>query len=193
MDIAIEIFGLVTGLLYLWYEIKHSNKMWYVGIVIAIVYTYLFAKSHLYASMSYQIYYLLMSIYGIYKWKKDANGISAGEEIIINEIKLVPAVVSSVLAFGLFLLIYFGLSDYTNAEQPLLDALVTSLSLLATYWLGNSWIGQWWIWVTINILSVIMFWRQNLYPTAFLYGFYGVSAIYGYYYWRKEGLYRNNL
>jgi nicotinamide mononucleotide transporter len=134
-----------------------------------------------------------MSIYGIYKWKKDANGIFAGEEIIINEIKLVPAVVSSVLAFGLFLLIYFGLSDYTNAEQPLLDALVTSLSLLATYWLGNSWIGQWWIWVMINILSVIMFWRQNLYPTAFLYAFYGVSAVYGYYYWRKEGLYGNNL
>ncbi|MBO7249185.1 MAG: nicotinamide mononucleotide transporter [Bacteroidales bacterium] len=52
MDKLIEIFGLVTGLLYLWYEIKHSNKMWYVGIVVAIVYAYLFAKSHLYASMS---------------------------------------------------------------------------------------------------------------------------------------------
>ncbi|MBO7249184.1 MAG: nicotinamide mononucleotide transporter [Bacteroidales bacterium] len=134
-----------------------------------------------------------MSVYGIYKWKRDATAISSSDVIIINRMRVLPAVISSVLAFGVFLLVYFGLSDYTNAEQPLLDALVTSLSLLATYWLGNSWIGQWWVWVLINILSVIMFWRQNLYPTAFLYAFYGVSAVYGYYYWRKEGLYRNNL
>ena len=37
MDIFVEVFGLVTGILYLWYEIKHDNRMWYIGIIMALV------------------------------------------------------------------------------------------------------------------------------------------------------------
>ena len=68
MDIFVEVFGLVTGILYLWYEIKHDNRMWYIGIIMALVYIYMFAPEHLFASMHHQIYYLLMSVYGIYCW-----------------------------------------------------------------------------------------------------------------------------
>jgi nicotinamide mononucleotide transporter len=182
MGAVIEVFGLVTGVLYLWYEIKHDNKMWYVGIIMALVYTYLFASESLYASMSYQIYYLVMSVYGIYSWRKDSAGESA---IVVNRIKLLPAVISGILALVVFLVSYFLLSDYTDASQPFLDSLVTSLSLLATYWLSRSWIWQWVLWVIVNVCSVIMFCNQGMYPTALLYLFYTFSAIYGFYYWRN--------
>ena len=182
MDIFVEVFGLVTGILYLWYEIKHDNRMWYIGIIMALVYIYLFAAEHLYASMSYQIYYLLMSVYGIYCWKRDASGDSA---LVVNRMEVRPAVISGLLALVVFLVSYFLLSDYTDASQPFLDSLVTSLSLLATYWLSKSWIWQWVPWILVNVCSVIMFCNQGMFPTALLYLFYTFSAIYGFYYWRN--------
>ncbi len=192
MNTAIEIFGVVTGLLYLYYEIRHDSRMWYLGIVMALVYIYLFAMEGLYASMSYQIYYLVMSVYGIVLWKRDlARGV--GEEgdttaIVINRLRLHEGVISVSVAAAVFSLLYFVIGGYTDDSQPLLDSLVTVLSLLATYWLGRSFIQQWLLWVVINLLSILLYIRQGLYPTAVLYVFYTISAIYGYYYWKKRGV-----
>lgn len=204
MERVIEVFGIITGIWYLYYEIKHDNRMWYVGIASAIVFAILFGVERLYASMSYQIYYLVMSIYGIYRWREDStkesmnepiksNQTNDSDKIVINQIEPIPAIISVIVSIGVFILIYFFLTDHTNASEPLLDASVTTLSLLATYWLSKSWIYQWWIWIIVNILSIIMFTMLELYLTTFLYVFYTASAFYGYYFWRKNGTKRGLL
>lgn len=186
MDTIIEVLGLISGLLYLFYEIKHSEKMWIVGVVTAIVYIYIFATAKLYASMSYQIYYLLMSFYGIYNWRRDSKGRES--VVVLNNMKWPEAIVSIIISVLIFGVVYFLLKDYLDDSMPLLDSVVTTLSLLATYWLSKSWIYQWWIWVIVNALSVVMFISQTRYISAALYLFYGVAAIFGYYYWKKEGV-----
>jgi len=67
-ELILEIFGTVTGLLYVWLEIKHRRSMWIVGIVMSVCYIVVFGVEALYASMGLYVYYLGMSLYGWFKW-----------------------------------------------------------------------------------------------------------------------------
>ena len=67
-EVILEIFGTVTGLLYVWFEIKHSRFMWIVGIVMSVCYIVVFGIESLYASMGLYVYYLGVSVYGWFKW-----------------------------------------------------------------------------------------------------------------------------
>ena len=55
MEQYIEIFTLVTGLVYLALEISQKNAMWIVGTVTSAAAVYMFAANGLYASMALNI------------------------------------------------------------------------------------------------------------------------------------------
>ncbi len=66
----IEIFGAVTGILYVFLEIRQTIWLWPVGIITSAVYIWVFFSGKLYADMSLQGYYLVISILGWYWWVK---------------------------------------------------------------------------------------------------------------------------
>ncbi len=66
----IEIFGAVTGILYVFLEIRQTIWLWPVGIVTSAVYIWVFFTSKFYADMSLQVYYLVISCLGWYWWIK---------------------------------------------------------------------------------------------------------------------------
>ena len=67
----LELFGVVFGFIYLYLEIKQKQGMWLVGFFMAAVYAVVYWQQEVYASMSFQIYYVLVSIYGFLQWGKD--------------------------------------------------------------------------------------------------------------------------
>ena len=67
----LEIFGVVFGFIYLYLEIKQKQGMWLVGFLMAAVYAVVYFQQEVYASMGFQIYYVLVSIYGFLQWGKD--------------------------------------------------------------------------------------------------------------------------
>ena len=82
----LEIFGVVFGFIYLYLEIKQKQGMWLVGFLMAAVYAVVYFQQEVYASMGFQIYYVLVSIYGFLQWGKDklkggavSGGTSVGE------------------------------------------------------------------------------------------------------------------
>jgi nicotinamide mononucleotide transporter len=64
----IEIFGAVTGILYVFLEIKQNLWLWPVGIITSAVYIWVFFTGKLYADTSLQVYYLIISVLGWYWW-----------------------------------------------------------------------------------------------------------------------------
>ena len=54
-----EVFSLITGILYLLLEIRQKNAMWIVGILTSGAAVVVFANEHLYASMCLNIYYVI--------------------------------------------------------------------------------------------------------------------------------------
>ncbi|MBI5010621.1 MAG: nicotinamide mononucleotide transporter [Bacteroidia bacterium] len=74
LDNYIEIFGAVTGIIFVFLEIRQSIWLWPVGIITSAVYIWVFFTGKLYADMGLQGYYLIISLIGWYWWVKGAGG-----------------------------------------------------------------------------------------------------------------------
>jgi len=64
----IEIFGAITGIIYVFLEIRQNIWLWPVGIITSAVYIWIFFSGKLYADMGLQGYYLVISVLGGYWW-----------------------------------------------------------------------------------------------------------------------------
>jgi nicotinamide mononucleotide transporter len=69
----IEVFGAVTGILYVFLEIRQNLWLWPVGIMTSAVYIWVFFTGKLYADMGLQGYYLIISVIGWYWWVKGSR------------------------------------------------------------------------------------------------------------------------
>ena len=66
----IEVFGAITGIIYVFLEIRQTIWLWPVGIITSAVYIWVFFTSKFYADMSLQGYYLVISCLGWYWWAR---------------------------------------------------------------------------------------------------------------------------
>lgn len=193
MEIAqiLEVIGTVIGIVYVILEILKRPSMWILGLFLSAIYIYLFANEKLYASMLIQVYYFGMSFYGIYQWKKLHNknkGNSGEDKLLLRKLSLKEGVISSIGAVVVFFPIWYLLQSYSKDPYPVLDSIIMALSVLGTYWLSRSYVQQWLVWIVADLLAVILYFIQGLYPTTILYFVYICAAVYGYYYWRKKGV-----
>ena len=161
-----EIFALVTGVIYIVLEIRQSRWMWLVGIVTAAAAVYVFLGSRLWASMGLNVYYGIVSVFGIVSWAKASRRLEqldAPEDALhLKELgwrnALLSGVATALLSAGLFFLLRF-----LNDASPLMDALSMGLSALATLWLAKSFPQQWLLWVVADSLSAALCLSQGLY------------------------------
>ena len=68
--LALQLAGVVLGLLYLWLEYRADIRLWIVGLVMPLVHGTLYYKSGLYADCAMQVYYILAGLYGLCVWAK---------------------------------------------------------------------------------------------------------------------------
>ena len=181
----LEIFGVAFGFLYLFLEIKKLKGMWLVGVLMAAVYAVVYWQQEVYATMGFQIYYLLVSVYGFIQWKRDEsvaasesfrydNENETGAEKIEGNIvyrKLSGRVLLlSILVYAFataFMMLV--LNKFTADPMPFADSSITVVSAIATFWLSKSYREQWPAWLMVNSLTVFMCVKIGLYPTAVLY------------------------
>ena len=62
MGSFMEIFTLVTGVIYIILEIRQKNLMWVVGILTSLAAMWVFFRQGLYASFGLNTYYLVTSV-----------------------------------------------------------------------------------------------------------------------------------
>lgn len=194
----VEIFTVVTGIIYIVLEIRQKNVMWVVGILTSLASIFMFSSKGLYASSALNLYYLVISFVGLWQWRKDAGKLDeiqsvdhAGKKedrIHLNKMSgKVFLWSAAAAAAGMAALVW--LLRLTGDPMSLLDAAVAVMSAVATYWLSRSYISQWYVWIFANVLTFALCLSQGLYLMSVLYIGYAVSAVYGYLYWRRHGEY----
>ena len=189
-----EIFTLVTGVIYIILEIRQRNFMWVVGILTSVAAMWVFFRQGLYASFALNTYYLVTSFIGLWQWRRDRNRLeaaveAAGEETIhLNRLswKTVAVSAAAVIAGTLALARVMVL-----LENPMsvMDSAVAVLSAVATWWLVRSYLQQWWLWIAADAMSTVLCATQGLWWMAALYAMYSLSAIYGLIHWKRHGRY----
>jgi len=180
----IEIFGVVTGILYVILEVKQNRMLWPLGIVTSAAYVYIFFTGKFYADMGLQVYYVLISIYGWYYWSRGGDRADSGElpVVRINRQQLLLLFLTFALAWAG---IYFVLDRYTDSTVPLGDSFTTALAIVATWMLTRKIIEQWFLWIIANVVSIGLYIYKGLYPTVILYAVYAGMAVYGYMEWKR--------
>lgn len=185
--LAIEIFAAVTGVLYVVLEVLQKNAMWVVGILTGAACAFSFAVQNVWASMALNIYYLAVSIVGLYKWRKDSEEVGEGE---IHLRKLPGSVMAwSAVAFVIGSLALTWVLRKTGDAAPVLDASAAVLSVIATWWLAQSYLRQWILWIVADVLSTALCLKTGQYWMTGLYLVYAASAIYGYFHWKRKGVF----
>jgi nicotinamide mononucleotide transporter len=201
-ELILEIFGTVTGLLYVWLEIKHRRSMWIVGIVMSVSYIVVFGVEALYASMGLYVYYLGMSLYGWFKWgaqpqqpqpqqqqqqqlQPDPNPDPNQERKPVHIDVSTAWVAAGLLAVG-FGGVWAVLRFLTDHPAPAMDAAITILNMVATWLLTRSIVEQWLLLAVANILAIILYAHTGLWFTTGLYAVYLIASVIGYINWRRK-------
>ncbi|MDR1356444.1 MAG: nicotinamide riboside transporter PnuC [Tannerellaceae bacterium] len=182
-----EYFGVATGLLYLFLEIRQHRAMWAVGILSSLVYVYVFFTAKVYAAMGLNIYNVLISIYGFRLWSLQGRH-NGGAAILYMRLtwRFSAVIFPALIAICAF--IYYVLDGYTDSPIPLADAIVTGIGIVATWMLARRIMEHWIFWIAADGLSVYMYYALALYPTMLLYLCYTALAFAGYYIWKKKGI-----
>ena len=186
---AIEIFALVTGIAYVVLEIMQKNAMWVLGILTGSACAFSFGVQHVWASMGLNLYYVGMSVVGLIQWRKASAQVAEGE----IHLQVVPRKVGiwSVVVFFVGSLALIQLLRAAGDAQPFLDGTATVLSVIGTWWLAQSYLQQWLLWIVADILTTTLCLTTGQYWLALLYIAYIASAVYGYFHWKTHGVYIN--
>jgi nicotinamide mononucleotide transporter len=195
----IEIFGAVTGIVYVFLEIKQTIWLWPVGIITSAVYIWVFFTTKIYADMSLQGYYLVISIFGWYWWTRGLNGrskrsedsvsVERGEgeniELQVTRLKLRTGLILALVFVLLYVVMWLILTRLTDSPVPVRDSFITSLSIIATWMLARKIYEHWFLWIVVNFTSAVLFLTRGLYPTVILYLVYGIMSFAGLVAWKK--------
>lgn len=186
----LEVFGALTGIIYVFLEIRQNIWLWPVGIVTSSVYILVFFSSKFYADMGLQVYYLFISFYGLWAWKygtrKDIKNSSQDIPLRVEHtpIHLIHKLIVVYIIIQLSL--WYILAYHTDSPVPAGDSFTTALSVVATWMLARKYIEHWLIWIIVNIVSMILYIYKGLYPTTILFMVYLIMAVVGYREWLTD-------
>jgi nicotinamide mononucleotide transporter len=211
----IEVFGAVTGILYVFLEIKQNLWLWPVGIITSAVYIWVFFTGKLYADMSLQVYYLAISVLGWYWWMKGAGRRAQGsgeklnspfeepvplrregqgdvnkkpmpQKLMVHRINLKTGIVLTAVFSILYIVLWVGLDRFTDSPVPAADSFITSLSIVATWMLARKIYEHWYLWIVVDAFASVLFITRHLYPTVILYIVYCTMSFAGLIEWKKS-------
>lgn len=159
-----------------------------------LTFTYLCWTQHLYGTIAINAYYFCTMVYGIFVWRRRlrSEGVSElenerGTERRVVPRALTPAVVVSIVGATLCFsaLTGWGLAAWTDDTQPYLDAFTTVPALVAQVLMILVYREHWFIWLAVDVLSVILWVRAGDWCMAAQYMFWCANCLYGLHRWRK--------
>lgn len=173
---ALETLAVICSLLYTVLITDGNIWCWLFSAIASGAYLFLCIKKRIYAEALLQLFYLSTTLYGFMHWNQDAVG---------NK-DLLPFQFHMWIVFsGAMLLLISGymLKRLTDAASPYLDSFTTIYSVFATMLMINLYTDNWFYFIVIDAVSIILYYRRGLYLTAALFGIYTLLAIRGLLLW----------
>ena len=178
LEIAATAFTLVCVVL----AVHRSLWQFPFGVIGTGLSFLMFMGGNLYSSAILQVFFLAVQFYGWWYWLKGDKGgrpliRMAGTRTVAN---LCAVAIAIAIPLGL------AFDTWTDAQNPMLDAAIFTLSVVAQFLLDRKRIENWPIWVVINVVSVYVYASQHYWIYAGLYVFFFFNAFWGWWEWRKE-------
>lgn len=184
MDLFLEIFGLLIGLLYLFWEYKADAKFWIASMIMPCISMWLYFSKGIYADFAINIYYLLIAVYGYWNWTRHIPG-KKKAKLPITRINIRVFGVCVLGTCALWAALAFILINFTDSTIPYADSFTTALSIVAMWMAARKYAEQWIAWFIVDAVTVPIQLSKGLVFYPCLYGLYTIIAILGYRKWLR--------
>ena len=143
---------------------RNNVHTWWLGIVGCALFAAVFERSHLYADMVLQFFFIAISVLGWWQWLRGAHG----APLPITALRplawawLAPLAVVATFGYG------WMLTRLTNAYAPYIDSAVLVLSVIAQILMMRRKLESWWVWLLVNTVAVPLYYSRGLPLTSIL-------------------------
>ncbi|MCQ2158082.1 MAG: nicotinamide riboside transporter PnuC [Bacteroidales bacterium] len=180
--------ALLAGLVFMVLQVLQHRWMWYFNLATSVASLAVTLMSSLWASAALNAYFIVMSVIGIFSWKKLARKDGGKDRLRLvrpsSGMLVISILAAVVLCVGIWQVLLAA-----NDASPFLDSLTLILSALATWWLTRSYKEQWYVWIVADTIALAMYVSQGLWGMAALFFFYVISSVIGLVHWQKKGTY----
>ncbi|RUR08703.1 nicotinamide riboside transporter PnuC [Legionella sp. km772] len=178
-----DLISALCSLLSTYYFIRMNNKAWGIGMIATCLNGGLYWYSGIYADMVLEAFYFFTMAYGWYKWQEYEN--KGHHTLKLKKLSSAQSVVLLSLFLIIFIFIYATLITLTQSNIPALDALTTTLSLVAQWLMCHKIILAWGFWFITDAFYVWLYLTKNLPFHALLMFIYTGMAVMGYLVWTQ--------
>jgi nicotinamide mononucleotide transporter len=180
---SLEIIASAIGILAVWLTVRQNRWCWPLGLIMVLMYAWIFYDGKLYSNMLLQVVYAVLQGYGWWLWTRGGNSHTGIQVSRLSHQGLWLGLglgVAGSAALG------YLMASFTDAAAPWQDAALSAFSLVAQVWMAQKRVECWLLWIVLDVLFVALFIQQGLYPTAALYGVFTLLAIQGWLTWQRD-------
>ncbi|WP_010487394.1 nicotinamide riboside transporter PnuC [Pseudomonas sp. S9] len=178
----LELVAATLGVIAVWLTVKQNIWCWPVGLVMVLMYSWIFFDIKLYSDMLLQVVYAVLQLYGWWQWTRGGGEHNGRQVSRLSASGLAGSVLIG--ALGSVALGYL-MATHTDAASPWLDAALTAFSLVAQVWMAQKRLECWMLWIIVDLVFVGLFISKKLYLTAALYALFTLLAVQGWRSWRR--------
>jgi nicotinamide mononucleotide transporter len=180
----LELIAALLGVISVWMVVRRQIWAFPIGIVMVCLYAVIFYQAKFYADMALQGVYVIMQAQGWYVWAKSPK--ATDDRILVRRLSAGQWALTTALALFGTLAIGYYLKQHTDAALPYVDALTTSVSLVAQWWMNTKYLENWLLWIAVDSVYLFQYSYKALYLTTGLYAVFLVMAVIGYQAWRRK-------
>lgn len=179
LDLLGALLALISAILYM----QEKPSAWLLSLAATPIDAIMDFNINVYGDLILQGIYCTILLYGWYRWK---NPNYSNESVSIRHISP-NTIYNTCLLSGLLILISYSLLTYFSpSEISILDACVTSLSIVGMYLLSVKIVESWLLWVLIDALYIALFFKQSMPFHSLMCLFDGMICLAAFMAWRKE-------
>jgi nicotinamide mononucleotide transporter len=189
-----EIVGNVFGIASAVGGMRRRVWAWPVGIVGNVLLFTVFTGAvfdtpqdkQLWGQAGRQVFFVAVSLWGWWRWRQlraTANPGSAAA--VVPRWATTGERIQLLLLYAAGTAFFWWLFGILGSYGRLTEAWILTGSILATYGMARGWVEFWLIWLAVDAVGVPTLINAGFYPSAVLYGVYGVLCVWGFVTWLR--------
>ena len=177
-----DLLGFSTGIACVWLTARANIWNFPFGIVNSLILGLVFLQQRLFADASLQIVFIVLSVMGWRQWLVGGHAREDSPVFRTTPRTLgVLALIAAVSTLGLWQTLV-----WIKGSAPIIDALITALSLCAQWLLNRRALDNWLWWIVVDVISIPLYWSRGLPLISALYVLFLLLCVKGWVTWRRQ-------
>ncbi len=179
---TLEVAGNAFTLASVYAARRNSVHTWWTGMIGVSLYGVMFFDAKLYADVVLQVFFFGTCVAGWWQWQRGGAG---GTELPVTTLSSRSRVIAGLAVVGAA--IFFGtlFSQFTDAALPYADSYILGGSVVAQVLMMRRKLDHWAIWITVDVVAVVVYAAKELYLTSAVYAVLLVLCVLGVTEWRR--------